>query len=99
MYIITPNHQPNVQLFQFPLPRLSVLRAEPQCAAAHPSQRVQTCRCVRARGRVCPGVLLHIGLRERTARFTLNSNSTMHIVILLPVIPVIKLIWRAPRKR
>lgn len=72
MYIINPNYQTNVQLFQFHLPRLSVLRSQPECSAAHPSQRVQARCCVRARGRVCPGVLLHIGLRERTARNALN---------------------------
>jgi len=80
VYVYNPNHPLNVQLFQFPLPRFSVLRAQPECAAAHPSQRVQARRCIRARRRVCAGVLLHVGLRQRNARFTLNSELTCFVL-------------------
>ena len=66
VYIITTIIH-NVQLFQHHLPRLSVLRAHSQCVVAHPSQRLQARGCARARRRVRPGVLLHVGLCERTA--------------------------------
>ena len=64
----------NVQPFQCHLPHFPLLRAQPQRAAAHPSQRLQARGCTRARRRVRRGVLLHVGLCERNARLILNKH-------------------------
>jgi len=70
----------HVQLFQLHLHCVPLLRAQPQRAAAHPPQRIQARGCARARRRVRSGVLLHLGLRGRHARFDLN-NLTFRLII------------------
>lgn len=74
--------QYNVQRFQHPLPRLSVLRAQPQRVASHPSQRLQARGCARARRGVCHGILLHFGLRERASRLALRRDATRPALII-----------------
>ena len=66
-------NQSNAQSFQFALSRFSLFCADPQRAAAHPTQRFQARGCPRARRRVCGGVLLHVRLCEHHARITLRQ--------------------------
>jgi len=73
LYVITTISN-NDQYFKFAVSRFPLLRAQPQCAAAHPTQRFQARGCTRARRGVCGGVLLHVGPCECHARIALNDS-------------------------